>query len=259
MCHNFILWFVRMCHKFVIIQAHTAICMVNCPVYSGRVEALCLDDPVCDVIIGNIPDAQPIELCPSHKDCEPQAAKCIFVKEARCSHKCDICRKQLSRRSYLQRHKHTSYIIGRRLCILFKDIICLQCVTTLIVHFSFTPRINITDSLARRTSSSYAATHCLRSHATRLRKTLALFIHGKSGPAQINVGRPKLYFVFTQHSVWAGLHRYVSALAVRPAHISYCIYTQLLGALYIFDHYTHAHGRTSDWCFSRQNVLESYT
>ena len=57
--------------------------MVNYPVYSGRVEALCLDDPVCDVIIGNIPGALPIELRPSHKDCEPQAAKCIFVKGTR--------------------------------------------------------------------------------------------------------------------------------------------------------------------------------
>ena len=100
-----------------------AICMVTCPVYSGRVEALCLDDPVCDVIIGNIPGALPIELCPSHKDCEPQVAKCILVKETCCSHnvllyshadtrigekpfKYNICRKQFSRRSYLQRHKH---------------------------------------------------------------------------------------------------------------------------------------------------------
>ena len=63
-------------------------------------------------------------MCPSHKDCEPQTAKCILVKETRCSHnaslhshadtriggkrfKCNICRKQFSRRSYLQRHKHT--------------------------------------------------------------------------------------------------------------------------------------------------------
>ena len=107
-----------------LIQVPTAICMVNCPVYSGGVEALCLDDPVCDVIIGNIPGALPIELCPSHKDCEPQAAKCILVKETRCSHnaslhahtdtrigekpfKCQICGKQFSRRSYLQRHNHT--------------------------------------------------------------------------------------------------------------------------------------------------------
>ena len=106
------------------IQAPTAICMVNCPVYSGRVEALCLDDPVCDVIIGNIPGALPVELCPCHRDCEPQAAKRIFVKETRCSHnaslhshvdtrmgekpfKCDICRQQFSRRRYLQRHKHS--------------------------------------------------------------------------------------------------------------------------------------------------------
>ena len=107
-----------------LIQVPTAIYMVNCPVYSGRVEALCLDDPVCDVIIGNIPGALPIELCPSHKDCEPQAAKCILVMETRCSHnaslhshtdtrigekhfKWHICRKQFLRRSYLQRHKHT--------------------------------------------------------------------------------------------------------------------------------------------------------
>ena len=52
-----------------LIQVPTAICMVNCPVFSGRVEALCLDDPVCDVIIGNITGALPIELCPSHKVC----------------------------------------------------------------------------------------------------------------------------------------------------------------------------------------------
>ena len=81
---------------------------------------------------------------------------------------------------------------------------------------------------------------------------LTLFTHRKSGPAQINVGRPRLYFVFTQHSVWAGLHRYVSALAVRPAQILYCIYTQLLRTLYIFTNYTHDRGRTSDLCFSRQ-------
>ena len=66
-----------------LIQSPTAIFMVNCPVYSGKVYALCLDDPVCDVIIGNILGALPIELCPSHKDCEPQAAKCILVKETR--------------------------------------------------------------------------------------------------------------------------------------------------------------------------------
>ena len=83
-----------------------------------------MGDPVCDVIIGNIPGALSIELCPSHKDCEPQAAKCILVKETRCSHnaslhshtdtqigekpvKCHIFRKQFSRRSYLQRHKHS--------------------------------------------------------------------------------------------------------------------------------------------------------
>ena len=60
-------------------------------------------------------------MCPSHKDCEPPTAKCILVKDTRCSHnaslhshadtriggkqfKCNICRKQFSRRSYLQRH-----------------------------------------------------------------------------------------------------------------------------------------------------------
>ena len=64
--------------------------MVNYPVYSGRVEALCLDDPVCDVIIGNIPGTLPIELCPSHKFCDPQAAKCIFVKETRRSHNASL-------------------------------------------------------------------------------------------------------------------------------------------------------------------------
>ena len=89
--------------------------------------------------------------------------------------------------------------------------------------------------------------------------SLALFTHGKCGPAHIDVDRSRFYFVFTQHSVWTGLHRHVSALALRPAHISYCIYTQLLRALYIFGHYTHARGRTSDWCLSRQNVLECHT
>ena len=67
-----------------LLQVPTAICMVNCPALSGRVEALCLDDPVCDVIIGNITGALPIELCPSHKVCESQVAKCILVKETRC-------------------------------------------------------------------------------------------------------------------------------------------------------------------------------
>ncbi len=88
---------------------------------------------------------------------------------------------------------------------------------------------------------------------------IALFTHGKCGAAHINVDRSTFYFVFTQHSVWTGLYRHVSALALRLAHISYCIYTQLLRALYIFAHYTHARGRTSDWCFSRQNVLECHT
>ena len=91
------------------------------------------------------------------------------------------------------------------------------------------------------------------------KSVIALFTHGKCGPAHINVDRSRFYFVFTQHSVWTGLHRHVSALALRPAHISYCIYTQLLRALYIFAHYTHARCRTSDWCFSRQNVLECHT
>ena len=89
--------------------------------------------------------------------------------------------------------------------------------------------------------------------------TLALFTHGKCGAAHINVDRSTFYFVFTQHSVWTGLHRHVSALALRPAHISYCIYTQLIRALYIFAHYTHARGQTSDWYFSRQSVLECHT
>ena len=89
--------------------------------------------------------------------------------------------------------------------------------------------------------------------------SIALFTHGKCGPAHINVDRSRFYFVFTQHSVWTCLYRHVSAPALRPAHISYCIYTPLLRALYIFAHYTHARGRTSDWCFSRQNVLECHT
>ena len=99
-----------------LIQVPTAICIVNCPVFSGRVEALYLEDPVCDVIIGNVPGALLVG--------ESQVAKCILVKETRCSHnallyshadtrigekpfKCNICRKHFSRRSYLQRHKHT--------------------------------------------------------------------------------------------------------------------------------------------------------
>ena len=91
---------------------------------------------------------------------------------------------------------------------------------------------------------------------------LALFTYGKYGPDYINVGRSTFYFVFTQHSVWTALNRYVRALAVRPAHISYHIlhlHTVALRAFYKFAHYTHARGRTSDWCFSRQNVLECYT
>ena len=67
-----------------LIQVPTAICVVNCPVFSGRVEVLCLDDHVCDVIIGNVPGVLPIELCPSHNVCEPQVAKCILVNETRC-------------------------------------------------------------------------------------------------------------------------------------------------------------------------------
>ena len=99
-----------------LIQVPTAICIVNCPVFSGRVEALCLEDPVCDVIIGNVPGALLVG--------ESQVAKCILGKETRCSHnallyspadtrigekpfKCYICRKHFSRRSYLQRHEHT--------------------------------------------------------------------------------------------------------------------------------------------------------
>ena len=99
-----------------LIQVPTAICIVNCPVFSGRVEALCLEDPVCDVIIGNVPGALLVG--------ESQVAKCILGKETWCSHNallyspadtrigekpftCNICRKHFSRRSYLQRHKHT--------------------------------------------------------------------------------------------------------------------------------------------------------
>ena len=99
-----------------LIQVPTAICIVNCPVFSGRVEALCLEDPVCDVIIGNVPGALLVG--------ESQVAKCLLGKETRCSHnallyspadtrigekpfKCNICRKHFSRRSYLQRHKYT--------------------------------------------------------------------------------------------------------------------------------------------------------
>ena len=61
-----------------LIQVPTAICIVNCPVFSGRVEALCLEDPVCDVIIGNAPGALLVG--------ESQVAKCILGKETRCSH-----------------------------------------------------------------------------------------------------------------------------------------------------------------------------
>ena len=49
--------------------------------------------------------------------------------------------------------------------------------------------------------------------------SIALFTHGKCGAAHINVGRSTFYFVFTQHSVWTGLHRHVSALALKaPLH-----------------------------------------
>ena len=65
-----------------------------------------------------------------------------------------------------------------------------------------------------------------------------------------------LFCIYTAFRVDRSTSSCYSALALRPAHISYCIYTQLLRALYIFAHYTHARGRTSDWRFSRQNVLE---
>ena len=56
-----------------LIQVPTAICIVNCPVFSGRVEALCLEDPVCDVIIGNVPGALLVG--------ESQVAKCLLGKK----------------------------------------------------------------------------------------------------------------------------------------------------------------------------------
>ena len=50
-----------------------------------------------------------------------------------------------------------------------------------------------------------------------LKNHISLFTHGKCGAAHINVARSTFYFKL--HSVWTALHRYVSALAVRPAHI----------------------------------------
>ena len=42
----------------------------------------------------------------------------------------------------------------------------------------------------------------------------------------MGVSSIQFYFgFFIQHSAWTGLHRHVSALALRPAHISYWIYT----------------------------------
>ena len=89
--------------------------------------------------------------------------------------------------------------------------------------------------------------------------TLALFTHGKCRAVYINIAQSTFYFVFTLLSVWTGLYHHVSALAIRPVHIWYCIYTLLLCALYIFAHCAHARRRTSDWCFLSSNVLECYT
>ena len=49
--------------------------------------------------------------------------------------------------------------------------------------------------------------------------TIALFTHGQCGAVYINLARSTFYCVFTLLSVWTGLHRHDSALAVRPVHI----------------------------------------
>ena len=59
----------------------------------------------------------------------------------------------------------------------------------------------------------------MKNVCTRL---LALFTHGKRGAAHINVDRSTFYFVFTQHSVWTGLHRHVSALALSGRYTVRC-------------------------------------
>ena len=51
-----------------LLQVPTAMCVVRSPLFSGRVEVLCLEDPVCDLIIGNVAGVQPIELCPTHRE-----------------------------------------------------------------------------------------------------------------------------------------------------------------------------------------------
>ena len=37
-----------------LLHVPTAMCIVRSPLFSGRVEVLCLADPVCDLIIGNV-------------------------------------------------------------------------------------------------------------------------------------------------------------------------------------------------------------
>ena len=55
-------------------------CMVRSPLFSGMVEALCLEDPVCDLIIGNIVGVRPIQLCPSHRESELWSEKSMSEK-----------------------------------------------------------------------------------------------------------------------------------------------------------------------------------
>ena len=39
-------------------RAETALVHVDSPYFTGEVECLCFDTPICDVVIGNIPDAK---------------------------------------------------------------------------------------------------------------------------------------------------------------------------------------------------------
>ena len=42
-----------------LLQVPTAMCIVRSPLFSGRVEVSCLEDPVCDLIIGNVAGVHP--------------------------------------------------------------------------------------------------------------------------------------------------------------------------------------------------------
>ena len=58
-----------------LLQVPTAMCIVRSPLLSGRVDVLCIEDPVCDLIIGNVAGVHPIELCPTNRECGLQSKK----------------------------------------------------------------------------------------------------------------------------------------------------------------------------------------